>query len=364
MSARHSTNARDLQLSALADASEAERVHMRYDHAADAWMFIVLDSIGPDLAVGGTRMKVYESPREGLEDALRLGRAMTEKLAILQIPRGGGKGVLALSRTLEPPAREELLRRYGWLVDQLDGEFTAGIDLGTTAKDLLIVAEETRHVHAFFRDKRFPDDLGSYTARGVMSAIRAVVRHTIGSQDLTGLTALVQGVGAVGAPLARMLDKAGARLKLTDIDVVKAHQLGCEIDTEVVDYTRLYDQVVDLFVPCGDGGVLNGETVDRLRCRAVVGAANNQLSDESIAHELHAHGITYAPDYLANSGAAIAVDSADRGHTESELFIRIEGIGEILTQVLKEASRRGESPLEASKRRIKRALNPTLRTGP
>ena len=196
------------KLLALASGSEAERVHIRYDHIADAWIFIVLDNVSRGPAVGGTRMKVYGSPQEGLTDALRLARAMTEKLAMVQIRRGGGKGVLALSRGLDLPAREALLRRYGRLVDQLDGEFTTGIDLGTTAKDLLIVAEQTPHVHAFFRDKRYRDDLGSYTARGVMAAIRTVVRHAMGSEGLTGLTALVQGVGAVGAPLARMLAKA------------------------------------------------------------------------------------------------------------------------------------------------------------
>jgi len=346
------------ELLAFANAAAAERVHMRYDHVADAWMFIVLDNVSRGTAAGGTRMKVYRSPQEGLMDALRLARAMTEKLAIVQIQRGGGKGVLALSRELDQPAREALLRRYGRLVDQLNGEFTTGIDLGTTANDLLIVAEQTPHVHAFFRDKRYRDDLGSYTAWGVMAAIRAIVRHTMGSEELTGLTALVQGLGTVGAPLARMLAKAGARLKLSDIDLDKAYRQAREIDAEVVESTQVYDQDMDLFIPCADGGVLNSETIDRLGCRVVVGSANNQLGDESIAHELHARGITYVPDYLANAGAALAVDSADRGLTESELSIRIEGIGAILTHVLNEASSRDEPPLEASRRRIARALRP------
>jgi leucine dehydrogenase len=346
------------ELQALARALEIERVHMRYDLLADAWMFVVLDSVSRGPAVGGTRMRLYGSPRDGLMDALRLARAMTYKLAIVQIQRGGGKGVLALSRKLDQPSREALLRRYGRFVDELDGEFTTGIDLGTTAQDLLIVAEETEHVHTFFRDKRYRDDLGGYTAQGVMAAIRSAVRHVMSLEELTGLTALVQGVGAVGAPLSRMLAQAGARLKLSDIDLDKANRQAREIDAEVVESQHIYDQDMDLFVPCAEGGILNRETIARLRCRIVVGSANNQLSNEKIAHELHSRGITYIPDYLANAGAALAVDSADRGHSESALSVRIEAIGEILTDILNESSSRGEHPLAASRRRIERALIP------
>lgn len=352
------------KLQALACTLEIERVYMRYDPLADAWMFVVLDSVSRGPAVGGTRMRLYDSPQDGLLDALRLARAMTDKLAIVQIQRGGGKGVLALSRKLDQPSREALLRRYGRFVDELDGEFTTGIDLGTTAQDLLIVAEETEHVHTFFCDTRYRDDLGSYTARGVMAAIRSAVRHVMSSEELTGLTALVQGVGAVGAPLSRMLAKAGAGLKLSDIDPEKAIQLAREIDAEVVEAKHIYGQAVDLFVPCAEGGILNRETIGRLRCRIVVGSANNQLSGEQIAHELHAHGITYIPDYLANAGAALAVDSADRGLSESELSLRIEAIGEILSDILNESSSRGEHPLEASRRRIDRALTPNAEQGP
>lgn len=60
--------------------------------------------LGP--AVGGTRMKVYDSPAEALEDGLRLAAGMTRKLAVLGLPCGGGKQPPSDSRPSGWPRRE------------------------------------------------------------------------------------------------------------------------------------------------------------------------------------------------------------------------------------------------------------------
>jgi glutamate dehydrogenase/leucine dehydrogenase len=41
--------------------------------------------------------------------------------------------------------------------------------------------------------------------------------------------------------------------------------------------------------------------------RAVAGGANNQLADPKDAERLRARGIVYAPDFVINSGGAIAI---------------------------------------------------------
>jgi glutamate dehydrogenase/leucine dehydrogenase len=57
----------------------------------------------------------------------------------------------------------------------------------------------------------------------------------------------------------------------------------------------------DLFAPNALGGVLNPDTIPKLRCQVVCGAANNQLADERRDDRaLAAHGITYVPDFVAN----------------------------------------------------------------
>ena len=61
----------------------------------------------------------------------------------------------------------------------------------------------------------------------------------------------------------------------------------------------------DLFSPCATGAVLNADTIPRLRCRVVAGAANNQLAAPVDADRLAAAGILYAPDYVVNAGGVL-----------------------------------------------------------
>ena len=74
---------------------DGEEVVMAFDAPAKTWMFVCVHStvLGP--AGGGTRMKVYPTPADGLADGLRLAGAMTRKNAMAELPLGGGKAVLA-----------------------------------------------------------------------------------------------------------------------------------------------------------------------------------------------------------------------------------------------------------------------------
>ena len=63
----------------------------------------------------------------------------------------------------------------------------------------------------------------------------------------------------------------------------------------------------DLLAPCALGGVLNPDSVAALRVPVIAGAANNQLSDESVADLLSERGIVWAPDFVVNAGGLIAV---------------------------------------------------------
>ncbi|MGF1664695.1 MAG: Glu/Leu/Phe/Val dehydrogenase dimerization domain-containing protein, partial [Acidimicrobiia bacterium] len=68
-------------IAGLIAAWNGESVVTRYDAATGAWMFVAIHdtTLGP--AAGGTRMKVYPSPAEGLADAMRLAEGMTYKWA-------------------------------------------------------------------------------------------------------------------------------------------------------------------------------------------------------------------------------------------------------------------------------------------
>ncbi len=328
-------------------------------HDADTgtWFFIALHdtTLGP--AVGGTRMKVYDSPDDGLRDAMRLGEGMTYKWAGVGIEFGGGKGVIALSRPLSDGERAAVLKRYGRLIASLRGSFQTGQDLGTTPEDMVAIAREAKFVHGIDREAWTALDPGPYTALGVFVGIRAAVKHVFGSDDLTGKSVLIQGAGDVGAPLARQLRDAGAKVLVTDIDSAREEALAQEVDGPVVDPAQVYETPCDVYAPCAIGATVNAETIPLLACRIVAGSANNQLAEAEDAARLHARGILYAPDYIINGGGAAAFGMMAHGTTDdTALFARCEQIGEVLAEIFDEAAERDESPLNAARRRVDRVL--------
>ena len=86
------------------------------------------------------------------------------------------------------------------------------------------------------------------------------------------------------------------------------HQ-AAEMGAEIVGADEIYDVECDIFSPCALGGVLNDDTIPRLRCEVVAGAANNQLLADEHGAELHRRGILYAPDFVINAGGIITVAS-------------------------------------------------------
>ena len=334
---------------------DGEYVVMRYDHAADAWIFIAIHSTRLGSALGGTRMKAYDSPADALKDAQRLSEGMTYKWAGIDFPQGGGKAVIALTRDVSEKEREELLERYGALVEALQGQFGTGLDLGITPEDILVIARKTRYVHGAREDS--PGDPGPWTALGVFSGMQAVLAELFGDADPKDRTVLIQGVGDVGLPLAELLSEAGARLKLSDLNEARVRDAAHRFDADVVDPGAVYEEPCDIFAPCAVGAVLNADSIPRLGCKAVAGSANNQLDTREDAGRMHERGILYSPDYIINAGGAIALNGVEaRGMSQAEARERIVAIGDTLKALFEEARERNESPLLAAERRARRVL--------
>jgi leucine dehydrogenase len=337
---------------ALADW-DGEHAVVRYDDESGAWMFVCVHStvLGP--AGGGTRMRVYPEPAEGLADAMKLSGAMTRKMAAAGMPRGGGKAVLAVPELPSGEARTRLLRRYGKLVDSLGGSYRTAGDMNISPADLDVVAETCRWVYGTTSGG---GDSGRGTARGVMHGIRATVEHVFGTPGLAGRSVLVQGVGAVGATLARELAEAGARVIVSDVDEARAAATGCE----TVPLEQALATEVDVYSPCAVGGTLNAETIPLLACRAVAGCANNQLAEPADADRLHERGILYAPDYVVNAGGIIQlIGLEDEGWEEPQLEERLTGIGDTLRTLFAEADAEKITPAEAADRMVQRRLAAT-----
>lgn len=330
----------------------------RYDPETESWIFIALHDMTLGMAVGGCRMMVYPAPEEALRDAMRLAGGMTRKWAAAGLPFGGGKSVLAVPRVLVGEAREALLRRFGRLVAELRGTYGTGEDLGTTPADMAIVAEETRYVGGLDPLGRHPIDPGPYTALGVFASARAAATHAWGADDFGGRPVLIQGVGDVGAPLARLFAEAGATVLVSDVDAHRVSAIVGELNATAVPPDEVYGTDCDVYAPCAVGGTLSRRTIPQLRCRIVAGSANNQLEEPDDAQRLRERGIVYVPDYVANSGGAIAFGMLMLGDQDEEgRRARITGLNDIVRELLAEADARGESPAEAAERRVDATLS-------
>ena len=338
------------------EAWDGLAVISRYIKTYDAWFFIALHSNTLGVPVGGTRMARYAHPSEGLEDAMRLASGMTYKWASCGLDFGGAKAVIALLRKLEPPEHRELLKLYGDLLQSLGSVFITGEDLGTTPEDMNLLISRGARIMGISPYGEATDP-GPFTAIGVYAAMKAALAKALPDHKPSDTTVLIQGVGDVGARLAAHLHADGFKLKLADLDEGRVDDLVDKYNAKKVAPSRVYQTVCDVFAPCARGGILSKTTIPSLRCKVVVGSANNQLLTTEDAQRLHDRGILYAPDYVINAGGAIAFGMMDEGIFEEEpIKKRIQNLGSILTEILDNAAKNNESPLFGARKQVDQAL--------
>jgi leucine dehydrogenase len=304
-------------------------------------------TLGP--ACGGLRIWPYESEREAVMDALRLSRAMTYKAAAADLPLGGGKAVvIADSHTQKT---EALLRSFGRFVDTLGGRYLTTTDVGSTGRDLEYIRQETAYVVGLPASAGGSGDTSTMTGLGIYMGMKACARQVWGSESLAGKKVAVQGFGKVATYVAHHLLKEDARLVVADV-YEAATDRARDMGIAVVDVKEIYDQDCDIFSPCALGGVLNQESIPRLKCRVIAGGANNQLATDEDGKDLHRRGILYAPDYIINSGGIINV-SAEIGapYNADRAREKTERIYEIMGQVI-EISQREEVPTSKAADRL------------
>jgi len=307
-----------------------EQVVFCYDRSSGLKSIIAIHdtSLGP--ALGGCRMWPYASEEEALWDVLRLSRGMTYKNAAMGLNLGGGKAVI-----IGDPRREKneaLLRAFGRFVHTLGGRYITAEDVGTTVQDMAVIRYETPYVAGLLEKSGDPSPA---TAFGVWRGMKACARWVWGSESLRGKTVALQGVGKVGSVLARHLRDEGAHLVIADVDRERARTLAAELGAEVVEPDAIYDVPCDIFSPCALGAVINDDTVKRLRCRVIAGAANNQLAEPRHGYALEERGILYAPDFVINGGGVINVSDEfeEGGYNRDRAFARIATIYDKLWQI-------------------------------
>jgi len=318
---------------------DGEELIERADGETGARIFVALHSsrLGPP--TGGTRMKTYSDAPSARRDAMRLSEAMTYKWAAADFLRGGGKAVIAVPPGLGDVARAELLRRYGRLLAELGGRFSTGPDVGTSPRDMDVIAE-TGAPYVFSRtpERGGAGSSGSWTALGVFAAIETVCERLFGDRSPRGRRVVVQGTGSVGAPLIERLAAAGARVAAADPDARAVGRLRERLGIDILPAEACLEEPSDIFAPCALGGVLDAETIPRLTARAVVGAANDQLGGPEDGQRLRERGVLYAPDFVVNAGGAVAITGIEAlGWSGDRAEAAVRGIGLTLRRVLDRA---------------------------
>jgi leucine dehydrogenase len=314
-------------------------------------------------------MWTYPDERAAVRDALRLSRAMTYKSAVAGLPLGGGKGVIALPAGSAPPTGDErraVLLDFGETVAALDGAYITAEDVGTSEPDMRTIAEVTSHVSGLAVESGGSGDPSPWTAMGVEAAIRVACERAFGTSSLEGRTIAVVGVGHVGRPLAEALARGGAKLLLADIATGR-RELADRLGATWTDPRSALTAEVDVLAPCALGGVLDEDIVSQLRCRVIAGAANNQLTAESVGELLAARGILWVPDFVANAGGVvnISVELEPEGYDTQRAEQRVRAIGETVRAVLDHADATGITPLaaamEIAQRRVEERAAETAR---
>lgn len=261
---------------------------------------------------GGVRLLPYPTEAEALTDVLRLSRGMSYKSALAGIGFGGGKSVIVLDPTKKTT---ELFQAFGEFIDTLKGRYIAAKDMNIESQDLAKMKTRSKHVLGIVGEPGSSGDPSPVTARGLFEAMRATTEEIFKAKSLSGLTVAFQGIGHVGYAAAQMVKEHGGKLIVADINPEIVKRAQKELGAETVALGSEYDVDCDIFSPCARGAVLNPETIPRLKCKAVVGAANNQLQNPEDGLRLHERGIFYAPDYLVNAGGII------------NIFVEFEGRG-------------------------------------
>ena len=288
-------------------------------------------TLGP--ALGGTRMWSYSNEENAIQDVLRLSRGMTYKAAISGLKLGGGKAVIIGDSSTEKT--EALMKKFGSFVNSLGGKYITAEDVGMNTKDMEYVRSKTQYVTGIPESMGGSGDPSPVTAFGVYMGMKASAKFKWGSDDLSTKKVLVQGVGNVGENLVKHLTEERATVFITDINEQKLIKVSLKYGAKIVMGGGVYDMDIDIYAPCALGSTLNSDTISRLKCDIVSGAANNQLEDENIhGEEIKEQGIVYAPDFLINAGGLINVYSEINGYNREDSLTQTREIYNTTLEIL------------------------------
>lgn len=289
-------------------------------------------NLGPSL--GGCRCFPYASTYDAVVDVVRLAQGMSFKSAAAGLNLGGGKAVI-ICEPDKIKRREDFFKAFGKFVESLNGEYITAVDMGSTSQDMDNILTQTKHVTSHNSGHYAEKDPSPITALGVLRSMQATAKHMNGKDSLSGMHVNIQGLGHVGYCLAGLLVEQGATVKGFDVNkdnlARAAKEFGIDVANDLSDVLR---GECDIFAPCATGAILSAETIPKLKAKAVVGAANNQLKYPDDAALFAKHNIVYAPDFVVNAGGIIYVAGEYFADPESTTMAKIDNLYNIILSIL------------------------------
>ncbi len=326
-----------------------EQIIFNYDKETGMKSILAIHNSTLGQTFGGVRMVNYASMEDALRDALRLAKAMTYKCAAADEDKGGSKAVIWGDP--EKDKSEAYLRAFGRFVEMLRGRFITGVDLNLDLTDASIIGKETQYILAKSKEEGSSGSSGVTTAVGIFAGLKACAKFLWGDKNLKGKRIAVQGLGAVGEPLLEHLKEGGLEIIATDLNEKTLQRLQPTYGFRTVSPEAIYEVECDIFCPCAIGGILNDQTIPKLKCKLVAGCANNQLLDEERhSRMLHERGILHAPDFIINAGGVIQAIDELQGYRPDRVKLKTERIYGRLLHIFEMAKKEGMLPLEAANR--------------
>lgn len=299
-------------------------------------------------------------------DGLNLSRAMSYKNYAAFVPYGGSK-ITVHANPIELDDYDSL----GFLAYAIDRTKSyTGPDMGFTPQ------------FADVLKKNFTSNIGGGiegigpsgmpTAYGVYLALKEICKFKYGSASLKDRTIAVQGLGAVGFPMAEHCLKDEAKLIVADMDESNVKKLFEKFPIEkgnnikVVKCEEIVGVDAEIFSPCAIGGIIGEEMLNHLKFKIIIGGANNVIKASSkeeeiyMAKQMDTKGIYHQVEWIHNIGGVLAgleeYERQDEASLENVLLHIEKNCPKYVNDILQGSEKLGITPTEYAYQSVEKVL--------
>jgi glutamate dehydrogenase (NAD(P)+) len=287
---------------------------------------------------GGIRYSAHVAE----DEVMALAALMTYKCAIVDVPFGGGKGGVKISkRNYSDAELERITRRYTFELSSKNfigpGIDVPAPDYGTGAREMAWILDTYRSLtkeplDAIACVTGKPITQGGVrgrteaTGRGVFFGIRETCNNAEDMKKLgleVGLEdkmVVIQGLGNVGSYTAKYLTESGAKvIAIAEYEGAIYHPGGLELEA-VIEHRKTTGSILDfpgaknlptskdalelecdILVPAALENQITDDNVDRIKAKIIGEAANGPVA-ASASEKLMKRGCLIIPDMYLNAG--------------------------------------------------------------